>query len=553
MRRASTLGDENRSHVVLDPIFENKKRQCEIRIRIAGSSEHPIGSNGEPLLFVDDTSECPVCKESFETVAIYKCGHFLCNGCHDRLLHGDFPYITDPNHCIVCKEDTPFGDVVIHTLSAGRHKANASFAANMDGASKFKHPSESSHTRSVLDHGSCTPQPVVLFGKLQHADDSLQSALILDIAAPQSDTKSNNHPVFVYLFDVSGSMNALIRRLREHGTFRRLITKLVGCYLSFSVFSEDVRTIIHSVLVRADNVESLIDTLHNEVVAGGGTALHTGLKHLTEHMVPEMMGLLGQNDAHVEDICVMIVTDGADNSPEEAAEEMVKLEQTCFPFLLGAGDDYSFDTCDKIVRRDTTKYMHVEDESTLVDHMVKPPNIRRFKIKSTCEDSSMYYNGNITRPVNGVHEWVVQLHGECNEHSRIVLTNVDETSLTHGPVQVGATCEPQLAFALTPIMQTTIAISHIKDLSFNVSKHDMYANIHELWHAKRVIRTYGVGMGSSYDDLNHMIDTQIKMFTELISQRNGSGRDSGIGRCHSSNTTASLATSTALRAYSVPC
>jgi hypothetical protein len=53
-----------------------------------------------------------------------------------------------------------------------------------------------------------------------------------------------------------------------------------------------------------------------------------------------------------------------------------------------------------------------------------------------------------------------------------------------------------------------------------------------------------VGLGASHADLMDMIDTQVSMFTTMLASR-----DESVDRCHSSNTTARLATFTALRAY----
>ena len=542
MKRCYSLDSAEHAHGKLDETaLENKKRELEIRMRVARHDEHPVDSNGRPLLFVEDTSECPVCREPFETVAVYQCGHFLCGDCHDKLVNGDFPFVSDPNHCIVCKDATPLGSVIIHKLALGRHNTSASFSQKMDHACKWKVAPPPSNASASNQPESTHGDARVRFLPMLHPDDSSASALIVEIPTSEVTTVTDLNPaVFHFLIDVSGSMREFLTRLRSEGALYQLTQRLIGCFVSFSKFSDDAATVIPPVLVQVDNAESIAATLHDCLHAEGRTSLHLGLMHLRTHMLPEMTRVLGDESVRTEHL-VVIITDGEADCTPLAADEFMQLEATCSPFLLGVGENYSFDACDQIVRRDTTKYTHIDDESTLVEHMCNRPDIKRFCIRSTADDSLMYYNGNVTSHVNGVHEFV--LRQRTNETTSLVFTNVDEKTLTYNNVPVDIQRDVRLGFTFQKIMQTTIALAHIKDLSIGVSHRDMYATIHALACAKTVIRSFGVGLGASYTDLMDMIDTQVSMFTRMLSSHDV------VERCHSSNTTARLATFTARRAY----
>ena len=535
-----------------DAALENKKRELEIRVRVARHDEHPVDSNGRPLLFVEDTSECPVCREPFETVAVYQCGHFLCGECHGKLVNGDFPFVSDPNHCIVCKDATPHGSVILHKLALGRHNTSASFSNKMNHAHKWTvapPPSSPVSESSQLESSSrgaaaAAAAARVRFLPMLHPDDASASALIVEIPTSEVATTETdvNHAVFHFLIDVSGSMSDFLTRLRSNGTLHQLTQRLIGCFVSFSKFSDDVTTVIPPVLVQVDNAESIAATLLDGLHAEGRTALHLGIGHLRTHILPEMTRVLGGGSVRTREHLVVILTDGEADCTQLAADEFKQLEATCSPFLLGVGENYSFDACDQIVRRDTTKYAHIDDEATLVDHMCNRADIERFFVRSTAEDSLMYHNGNVTSHVNGVHELV--LRRRANEKTSVVFTNVDEKTLTRNDVPVEIQRDISLGFSFHKIIHTTIALAHIKDLSLGASHRDMYATIHALACAKNVIRSFGVGLGASYADLMDMIDTQVSMFTRMLSSRSDS-----VERCHSSNTTARLATFTALRAH----
>lgn len=542
MKRCYSLGLVDSAHGKLDDATsENKKREFEIRARVARHDEHPVDSSGRPLLFVEDTSECPVCREPFDTVAVYPCGHFLCGDCHKKLASGAFTCVSDPNHCIVCKDDTPFGSVIIHKLLPfGRSGTTASFSQKMDHAHKWvvAPPPSSESTRHEPPPGAACAR----FLPMRHPDDARASALILEIPTVDVATDAEDRAVYHFLIDVSGSMTEFLSRLRSSGTLHRLAQRLVGCFVSFSQFSDDATTVIPPVEVRVDSAASIAETLHDRLQADGRTSLHLGLMHLRTHVIPEMTRVLGDESVRAREHLAVILTDGEADCTPLAADEFRLLEAVCTPFLLGVGENYSFDACDQIVRRDTTKYAHIDDESTLVDHMCHRPHVQRFFIRASSEDSLMYYNGNVTPPVNGVHELV--LRRRTDEATTVVFSNVDERTLTCNDAQVVLQRDVRLGFAFKKVMQTTIALAHVKDLSIGVSHRDMYANIHALTSAKRVIKSYGVGLGASHADLMDMIDTQVSMFTTMLASR-----DESVDRCHSSNTTARLATFTALRAY----
>lgn len=544
MKRCHSLDLDQHAQGKLDEAaLENKKREWEIRVRVARHDEHPVDSNGRPLLFVEDTSECPVCREPFETVAVYQCGHFLCGECHGKLVNGDFPFVSDPNHCIVCKDATPRGSVIIHKLALGRHNTSASFSKKMNHAHKWTVAPPPSSVSESSQLESPREAARVRFLPMLHPDDASTSALIVEIPTLEDTTETDvNRAVFHFLIDVSGSMSDFLTRLRSNGTLHQLTQRLIGCFVSFSKFSDDVITVIPPVLVQVDNAESISAKLLDGLHAEGRTALHLGIGHLRTHMLPEMTRVLGGESVRTREHLAVILTDGEADCTQLAADEFRQLEATCSTFLLGVGENYSFDACDQIVRRDTTKYAHIDDEATLVDHMCNRADIQRLFIRATAEDSLMYYNGNVTSPVDGVHELV--LRRRANEKTSVVFTNVDEKTLTRDDVPVEIQRDVNLGFSFHKIIHTTIALAHIKDLSLGVSHRDMYASIHALACAKSVIRSFGVGLGASYADLMDMIDTQVSMFTRMLSSRAES-----VERGHSSNTTARLATFTALRAY----
>jgi hypothetical protein len=352
--------------------------------------------------------------------------------------------------------------------------------------------------------------------------------------------------------DGSGSMDAFIERQHAHRTFERLLQQLVGCFVSFSVFSDDASTLVEPTRVDADNAATIGETLHATIRASGTTALHRGLRHLRKRLIPAMTRLLHDASAADEEQWVVILTDGVADDTNGAAHELRRLEATCVPFVMGVGENYHFDYCDRIVQRDTTKYTHVADESTLVSHLSARPRLRRFTLQATADESCLYYNGNVQPHTNGRHVFVLKWHGEDRtEPIRLVLTNVDASTLTCQRARVHIQPDAQLTFAIRSMMHVTIALAHVKDLCFNVAAADMYGKLHELLFAKKTIRSYRVGMGASYDALIHMIETQVSEFTRMMADRTMD--DDTIGRCNSSNIAAHLATSTARRAYTAPC
>jgi len=533
--------------------MDQQLREVDIRRRIARDGTFPLDEHGKPKLFVDE-EECPVCKSTWlSSVAVFRCGHFTCATCYEALVDGAHAYRGDRNHCLVCKDQTPPGNVVVFALSASMDRAHQAFVGQLAHANAFVQ----SPSTVVCP---ATGNRVIRYGIGMNPDTG-RIAYLVDV--PPAVVEADAQLRFIaILFDISGSMAEVIRQLHQLQLFEALLNGLVGCVVSLTVFDDRADRVFEPVLITPTNLDDVKRRL-STIRSRGGTTLHKGLQHVTDLDLPDMLQVARSTSGGGDPngvVSVFIITDGATSQLPTAVEEMNRLRaftaMRVDPFVLGVGSGYSFDSCDALVGRDVTQYEHVTDIRTLFDRITGQAS-SHLQVRATTDHSHMYYNGNVRSPTNGnVHSIV--LHPTA-EHVRVCFTDVDICSVTVNHQPASLVHDSAIAFDLVHTMISTLAIVRVKDLSINVGRSEMYERMRMLKMTKKALQPYRGPLGEMSQVLAQMVDSQLAIFERQLVENDQEPyqaryyhADAADAR-ESSNATARMLSAVACRASSAPC
>ncbi len=536
--------------------MDQRLREVEIRRHVARNGTFPFDEHGKPKLFVDE-EECPVCKSTWlSSVAVFHCGHFMCAKCYQTLVDGAHQYHRNHNHCLVCKENTPPGDVVVFTLSTSMERAHQTFVGQLAHANAFA----SSHSTVVCPVAG---DRVIRYG-IGTNHDTGRIAYLVDV--PPAVVKADASLRFVsILFDISGSMGGVIDALHRFKLFDRLMDGLVGSVVSLTVFDNKADSVVEPVLITPRNVDDVKRRL-SSIKSRGGTTLHKGLQRVIDVDIPDMFQVAryaSVGDAPSGVVSVFIITDGATSELPTAVEEMNRLrsvaEMRVDPFVLGVGDGYSFDSCDALVGRDVTKYEHVTDVSALFDRITGQVLLSHLQVNAITDHSHMFYNGNVTSPTHGkTHSIVLRpAHDAAAENTRVCFTDVDICSVRVNNQPATLVHDGAISFDIVHTMISTLAIVRVKDLSINVGLMEMYERMRMLKMTKKALQPYRGPLGEMFNVLVQMIDGQMAIFEHQVVESDRAPyqaryRSDAMDARESSNATARMLSAVAVRSSSAP-
>lgn len=466
----------------------------ELNLKLVHDSEHPLDVNGNPLLFLEES--CCVCMNELKWVAVYKCGHCVCEGC--------FVHMAKDNtvKCVMCRsEESQIGNVYIYNTDANNVVQNehrswvdrlAKYATNIEYTKPSKH---------TLNFGTSS--------KIQCAPFKIDESQfhIVKIMPPEiPSTKA-----FVVLFDCSYSFHESIGILHKNSCLKEFVDNICGNYLSFVTFSDTSSVILNPVYIDSENKLEIVQKLTDGIYPQMTTNLADGISTVIEDVIPTFQQLL-LDSSITTTIEVVIVTDGVADDVGSATEKFQTLSSLSelspvTASIIGSGCSYDYNVCDQIVMQDTTKFTHVTDEQDIFRNISQRNPASVVKLP-TLSCSTMLFNGSVYTSSDHHIATIQQYPGMiCIENANINQIKIDG-------VPVLPIFNYELQFDAKQNMLSTVFIERIKQLSLNTEVVHLFENLQKLALLTNTLREYRHDLRYSYQEIATLIETQRQHLNE---------------------------------------
>jgi hypothetical protein len=450
MRRASTCAPPDGADDEVERLSDRVARDPMFPRR---------ADNDRPMLFVKGCFDpCAVCLSEMTTVAVFTCGHGVCEECNKRLDDGGAIRM-----CVVCKKLSPSGHIgTAYPMRADLRERQVAFESEMSMLGELV----PSRARGPL----ASPAHLARFGT---ATGPGCRATLVDIAPRDADDRQD---AVVILLDKSGSMegawDAIVKAMHHvlSGLARR------GSYVAVVVFSDAAETVVSPELVTADSIERMTSAI--EIVrADGATELHVALAH-ADVVADEMRRLFGTAPR------IALVTDGAATNPREATGQMSTMRAPTDVYGFGPG--YSFNNCRDLFSEvrgrgdSSTLFEHASSVADLTRLLAEPRGICYFCV-DCARGARVFFNGEATTVgetrsfsapfvvARGLRFVVVESAASA-ESADLGSVLVDGSAVAVAP------CDA-LGLEVGGFARVTLATGYVMSLSIRIPAHDVHTHM----------------------------------------------------------------------------